>query len=274
MLSVIFFVFGAVFGSAANALIDRLPKNISWTKGRSVCDSCNHELKIIDLIPIVSYLSLINNAPLHPPLNLRGGNLSRWFSASCRYCQSPIPSRNFWVEILMGAAFVVINSHMLSYSSVLLSLIFWVTTIIAVMDFETRLVADVMVIVWGVLVFFNNQISITNNQIIFNSLNLKSDFLGLLVSIGIIGGIWLFSKGKAMGAGDIGIAAVMGWWLGWPNIAAGLWVAFVTGAVYGVIKLIKRSSKLRDEVAFGPWLILGCWVGFLFGEKLIKFIIK
>ena len=118
MMWIVFFVFGAVFGSTANALIDRLPKKISWTKGRSVCDTCKHELKIIDLIPIVSYLSLINNAPLHPPLKsnlrfaskaVRGGNLGRWFSASCRYCHFPIPARNFLLEVWMAVGFSVIS---------------------------------------------------------------------------------------------------------------------------------------------------------------------
>jgi leader peptidase (prepilin peptidase) / N-methyltransferase len=93
-----------------------------------------------------------------------------------------------------------------------------------------------------------------------------------LVGIGLIGGIWLFSRGRAMGSGDIGIAAVMGWWLGWPNILVGFWVAFVGGAIYGAIKLIKRTSTLQGEVAFGPWLVLGSWVGYLWGQKIIEMI--
>jgi leader peptidase (prepilin peptidase)/N-methyltransferase len=167
----------------------------------------------------------------------------------------------------MAVGFLVI-SYQLSVINqvVVVCLIFWVTTIIAVMDFETKLVADMMVIIWGILVFCLN-LPLSPSLV-------KEGVTGVMASVGLIGGIWLVSKGKAMGSGDIGIAAVMGWWLGWPNIAVGLWVAFVSGAIYGVIKLIKRSSKLRDEVAFGPWLVIGSWIGFLYGEKLIKMVIK
>jgi leader peptidase (prepilin peptidase) / N-methyltransferase len=251
---VIYAIFGAVFGSAANALIDRLPKNISWTRGRSVCDSCKHELKVRDLVPLISFVTL-------------GGK--------CRYCHKKIPTRNFWVEMVMAVGFATISylGNLGYLSEILLMGILWATTIIAVMDLETKLVADVMVIIWGGLILIF-QFSIFNFQSIFNYQFLINHLVGMLVGVGLIGGLWLFSKGKAMGSGDIGIAAVMGWWLGWPKIWVGLWVAFVTGAIYGSYLLITKRKKLKSEVAFGPWLVIGSWVGWIWGERLIKLIFK
>lgn len=84
----------------------------------------------------------------------------------------------------------------------------------------------------------------------------------------VIGGIWLITKKKAMGEGDIEIAAVMGWWLSWPNIMIALWVAFVTGAVFGLWSLVAGKAKLKSEIAFGPFLVIGSWVGYVWGDKI------
>jgi leader peptidase (prepilin peptidase) / N-methyltransferase len=237
------FVFGVVLGSAANALIDRLPRKESWVRGGSKCDKCRHNLSWHDLIPIVSYVYL------------RG---------KCRYCHSPIPFRNLVVEIITGLAFVVINWHTLSYGSLILSLIAVVTVIIAVMDWETMLVSEAMIVVWGLLVIIN--------QFTIYNLQFTNNLLGILVGVGVIGGIWLVTKGRAMGEGDIEIAAVMGWWLGLVNTAVALWAAFILGSVVGVWRIARGKAKLKSEIAFGPFLIIGGWIAYWWGEKIWSFI--
>jgi leader peptidase (prepilin peptidase)/N-methyltransferase len=163
-MQVFIFLLGIILGSAANALIDRLPKNISWAKGRSVCDKCGHELNWYDLIPVISYLSLLRfNTPHLLPPKL-GGREKGGIYARCRYCRSPIPLRNLIVELVMGIGFLVLtnlgNLSNLGYlrDAELLG-IFWVTVIIAVMDWETMLVSEVLVVVWGVLtVLFSSSV--------------------------------------------------------------------------------------------------------------------
>ena len=239
------FLIGTMMGSAANALIDRLPKNISWAKGRSKCDTCGHELNFWDLVPVLSYIFI------------RG---------KCRYCHSPIPVRNLFVELITGIGFLLIfNSGFMIYQSLLLLGVLWATVIIAVMDWETMLVADIVVAVWGVLTLV----------IKFQTAGFRffDSILGFIIAAGLIGGVWLFSKGRAMGSGDIGIAAVMGWWLGWPKIAAGLWIAFVVGAAYGLWLIVSGKKKLKSEMPFGPFLILGAWIGWMWGEKLVGMIL-
>ena len=213
-------------GSVANAVIDRLPRGESWLRGSSHCDKCNHVLGIWDLIPIFSYLTL-------------GGK--------CRYCQSPIPYRNLVVELLMGMGFVALSWQLWA--------IFWVTVVIAVMDWETHMVSELLVVIWGILIIAGN-------------FQFSSSFLGLLVGLGLIGGVWAVSRGRAMGFGDVEIAAVMGWWLGWPKIAPALWVAFVSGAIIGVIRLMRRIGGLKSEIAFGPFLLIGAWVSYIWGTYL------
>jgi len=244
VVTILLFVIGAALGSAANALIDRLPRRESWVKGRSKCDQCGHELDWQDLVPIVSFLAL------------RG---------RCRYCGKPIPYRNLAVEVFMGLAFVGVSQWASWPTALLLMGMMWVSSIIAVMDWETRLVSELLVVVWGLLV-------IADKFLISGSLINLNDFLGLAVGTGVIGGIWGLSRGKAMGFGDVEIAAVMGAWLGWQRVGVALWAAFVAGGVVGVIKVMMKSSHLKSEIAFGPFLVTGSWVAYLWGGKIISWL--
>jgi leader peptidase (prepilin peptidase)/N-methyltransferase len=133
------------------------------------------------------------------------------------------------------------------------------------MDWETKLVSEAMVAVWGGLVVILNM----------TNMSYMTYMWGAVVGVGVIGGIWAASRGRAMGFGDVEISAVMGWWLGWPGVAVALWVAFVSGAIVGLICLIGRIGQikgLKSEMAFGPFLILGSWVALLWGGKLITWI--
>ena len=124
------FLGGAVVGSAANAIIHRLPRGVSWWKGRSLCPQCKHTLAWYDLIPLLSYLIL-------------GGK--------CRYCHRLIPLRYLLVELVMAAGFGYLHSP-------IWAAILFVTVIIAVMDWESMLVSDWMVVIWGGLVVVSSGI--------------------------------------------------------------------------------------------------------------------
>ena len=222
MMNIFVFVIGIIAGSVANAIIYRLPRGISWYKGRSFCPECKHTLYLCDLLPVISFLLL-------------GGK--------CRYCHSPIPVRYLLVELFLGGAFVMSYLSNLGYLSYLM---IWITTINAVMDWETMLVSDWLVAIWMVIVIVSGGVSI----------------LGGLIGFALIGGIWLITKKKAMGSGDIGIAAVLGLWLGFPKIINGLWLAFVLGGIYGGYLLLTKKAKLKTAVPFGPFLIIGGWIAY------------
>ena len=222
MMNIFVFVIGIIAGSVANAIIYRLPRGISWYKGRSFCPECKQTLYLCDLLPVISFLLL---------------------DGKCRYCHSPIPVRYLLVELFLGGAFVMSYLSNLGYLSYLM---IWITTINAVMDWETMLVSDWLVAIWVVIVIVSGGVSI----------------LGGLIGFALIGGIWLITKKKAMGSGDIGIAAVLGLWLGFPKIINGLWLAFVLGGIYGGYLLLTKKAKLKTAVPFGPFLIIGGWIAY------------
>jgi len=232
-------MFGAGMGSAANAIIDRLPKSEAWTKGRSHCDKCKHVLGVFDLVPIFSFLFL---------------------KGRCRYCHTQIPRRNLVVEIVMGIIAVIsFQSPIINKLSIAQFLVAWVTVVIAVMDWETRMVSEILIVLWGILVI-SNQLPVIS-------------WMGALVGLLIIGGIWAVSRGKAMGFGDVEIAAVMGFGLGFPRILTALWLGFVIGAVVGLVLIFKNIAKAKSVIAFGPFLILGYWGAYIWGYRLVQYLL-
>jgi leader peptidase (prepilin peptidase)/N-methyltransferase len=215
---------GAILGSVANALISRLPKDIPWSKGRSVCDFCKHQLSPLDLIPIASFIFLFGK---------------------CRYCKKPILVRNLLVEILMSVFFVLGYLSNLSYLGYV---IIFASVVIAVMDWEVMLISDKMLWVLGGAVLLSG-----------------GDWRGALFGAGFIGGIWLITKKRAMGEGDIFLMGILGYWLGFNKTIMALWWAFVLGAAVSVVLMILKLRTRKDQIAFGPFLLIGAWIAYTWG---------
>jgi leader peptidase (prepilin peptidase) / N-methyltransferase len=71
----------------------------------------------------------------------------------------------------------------------------------------------------------------------------------------------------AMGFGDVKLAAVLGVFLGWQNMLVALLLAFVIGAVGGVIGRLAGGSRM---VPFGPYLAIGGMLALFVGQPLIQ----
>ena len=79
------FVFGIIIGSFLNVCIYRIPKEESIAYPPSHCGSCGHNLKVIDLVPIFSWLLL---------------------KGKCRYCGEKVSKQYPIVEGATGLLFV------------------------------------------------------------------------------------------------------------------------------------------------------------------------
>jgi leader peptidase (prepilin peptidase)/N-methyltransferase len=63
-----------------------------------------------------------------------------------------------------------------------------------------------------------------------------------------------------IGFGDVKLGAVLGvalGWLGWTAVLAGGFLAFLTGAVYGVTMLLLGRAGRKTEIPFGPFMVTG-----------------
>ncbi len=85
-LYTIIFMIGALTGSFCTLAVYRLPLKKDITHERSFCPNCNHKLKLLDLIPILSYVFL-------------GGK--------CRYCKQKIRPRYLILEVFAGLTAVI-----------------------------------------------------------------------------------------------------------------------------------------------------------------------
>ena len=84
--------------------------------------------------------------------------------------------------------------------------------------------------------------------------------VGAVLWLGVLGLIWLLSRGRGMGLGDVKLAPSLGATLGWLGLQTalvGLVLAFVLGGVVSVLLLLARRVDRRSAIPFGPFLLAG-----------------
>jgi leader peptidase (prepilin peptidase)/N-methyltransferase len=250
LINLSIFIFGASIGSFLNVLIDRLPKEES-INGRSHCDFCGKKIAWYDLFPIISFFVLKGKA---------------------RCCHKKLSFQYPLIEFITGVIFVVIfkdSPYIISTTirSVLISGIMTCLIVIFVSDLKYHLISDYILFV---LFVFSLALHLTDSIRFYPIL---SDFIlsGLIIALPI----WLIyfiSKEKAMGLGDVYLTAIMGFLLGWQKGFMALYIAFVTGAIFGLIVILFKNKKLKSRIAFGPFLVIGTTVMLFWGGRILEII--
>ncbi len=251
------FIFGLFIGSFLNVLVDRLPQGKSPFRGRSVCDNCKHILNAFDLIPVVSYILL---------------------EGKCRYCGKSMGIYYPIIELASGLMFALTGyllhlSGMVSdlssvYEYIALVYQLWIISILIVIfftdlkygiiPFGTIAIGITLVILWQIF-YPTPQMSLLNYLYAG-----AFSFLGFLL-------IFIVTKGKGIGFGDVIYALFMGILLGYPNVIAALYISFITGAIVSLILIALKRKKMKgDSIPFGPFLVLGTIISFFWGNMLIE----
>lgn len=245
LLYVLIFFAGAAIFSFLNVVIYRVPLGKDFTKGRSFCPSCGHDLTFLDMIPVFGWLFL-------------GGK--------CRYCKTRISPRYAIVELFGGIIAVFLCFFYGNYAkSVTVFAFFAILTVIALVDMDTMEIPDgfiVAVLVIGVVSFFTMpELHFVERIVGFFSVSL---FL-LLIALIIPG---------AFGGGDIKLMAAAGLIMGWKLNVLALFIAILGGGFYGIILLARKKKGRKDHFAFGPFLCLGLAISLLWGAELINWYLK
>jgi prepilin signal peptidase PulO-like enzyme (type II secretory pathway) len=267
MLAVVAGLLGLIFGSAINAMVWRLYVGRSWTRGRSECPECGHKLAVKDLVPVVSWVML------------RG---------KCRYCKKPIKDHPA-VELVTALAFAL-SAYVLAPSLVggVTGAMEWVRLglwlvmlvmliVLAVYDLRWLLLPDkVMVpLILVALVYAGAMAGLSQWA---GQAEAWRVLVGALLAGVAVGGAFyalvLFSKGRAMGGGDIKLAFAMGLMLGVKGVAVAMLLAFNAAAIVGIVMIATKRRGRKDQIPFGPFLVGGTVVAFLFGRILIDWYLR
>ncbi len=79
-------------------------------------------------------------------------------------------------------------------------------------------------------------------------------------------------KEVAFGGGDVNLAGIIGFAVGWPGVLLALMIAVLAGGAYSfayiVVQLIRRRYVPYSAFPYGPFLVLGAMTIYLYGKDL------
>jgi len=281
--SIFFFLIGTAIGSFLNVLIDRWSNDQPIT-GRSHCDFCKKQLKLLDLIPVFSFIFL------------RGRS---------RCCNKKLSWQYPLVELVTGVMFVFVVIASPALRDVAISLPIGHSVLMGLLRQPTYVSFLAMTLLLGIIsclivIFFAD----VKYQIIPDQIQLTLLILGFLLQISkilIVGCnngsllncyivpllniffsgivimapillIYLLSRGRGMGFGDVKLTFNMGILLGIKGGLSALYFAFILGGIFGAYLLLSKKKKLKSKIAFGPFLVISCIIMLLFSDKVWQLI--
>lgn len=226
------FLLGAVCASFAGVISARLATGESIVHGRSRCDACGQPLKVLALVPVISYIA----------------NRGR---AQC--CGARISIYAPLSELLLGALFALAYRSLgvsVELGAFFLALIFLLALVLY--DLAHQILPPRLL-----LLFVCAALAVA-------ALGAES-MHGFLIILGmalilalILAGIHFASRGRAMGLADsplcFGLALLAG-----PVALSGFLYSFWIGALIGIAVLVTRprGHRMGIEVPFAPFLAAG-----------------
>jgi len=251
---IILFIFGLCAGSFVNVVIDRIPKEESIIFGRSYCDKCKRRLGWQELIPIISFFIL---------------------KRKCKSCKALISWQYPIVELVTGLMFVVTYIFLMANGG--LQLNYYLVTIIYYLTIVSSLIAIFVIdLKYGIIpdkILALMLIILLPYSIVFEKNLFLSFLFAALGSFAFFFLLFLITKGKGMGLGDVKLAFIMGVLLGFPKIVVALYVAFLTGAIVSIILVLCGKKKFgKSTIPFAPFMVFGTFAAMFLGNQIWKII--
>ncbi|MBP9667756.1 prepilin peptidase [Candidatus Saccharibacteria bacterium] len=229
---------------------------VPLSRDRSRCLECSHELAWFDLIPLVSWLHT-------------GGK--------CRYCHAPIGWFEPAMELGTAALFISFLYYYLHLPTPIWHLLaVWVGVLVCLAilfayDMKWFILPDV--VVWP-LVALSSIIAI--HRVVTSSMPVASAWLtagSVLVLAGLYLAIWLLSKGRWVGFGDVKLGLALGLLLDdWMLAIVALFFANFIGTMIVLPGLLTGRLSRTTHIPFGPLLIAGFLVALFFGQGIMTFL--
>lgn len=266
------FILGLLVGSFLNVVIFRLPvmmerdwkeqccelleldapennenkPNFSLVTPRSCCPCCNHQIKAIENIPIISYIFL---------------------KGKCSNCKKSISIRYPLIEFVSAITVTIVAFYFgVSLQTLFAICLTWALIALTMIDFDHQLLPDdiTLPLLWlGIIINLFN---------IFT--DIESSILGAIFGYGILWLVYITFKmitGKeGMGHGDFKLLAVLGAWFGWQSLPLIIILSSVVGAAIGISLMIFKSHNRNTAIPFGPYLAIAGWISMLWGPYIMS----
>lgn len=302
-----FFIFAVVIGSFLNVVIYRYNTGLSIAKGRSKCFSCGTTLGAKDLIPVFSYILNKGRcahckSPVsaqYPTIELLTGLLL----TGIFYAYFFAGGENTFIGMHMFDA-ITVTQVVVAYpwiQFVFLGIDLMIASLfvaIGVYDMKHKIIPDGLVYLASAFALIKMLIALIMFGTVSGWVFVYSISAGLLTALPFAL-LWLVSGGRWMGLGDAKLALVIGWALGvgygFTAIVYSFWIGCIIALAIMLLrelvdafsdkhnafhvrlfkskttaKLVKLLPvlKLKSELPFGPYMIIGFYVVYFSGKML------
>ncbi len=239
------FFAGACVGSFLNVCIFRIPEGKSVVSPGSHCPNCKNAIPFYLNIPILSFLIL------------RG---------RCRHCGQAISFRYPMVEFLTATLTLGLFYKFGPTASFVFWFIFSSTLVtITFIDIDHQIIPD-RISLPGIILC-------SLSFLLLPEMTFQKALLGVLFGGGIpwalaAGYYWIRGQ-QGLGGGDIKLLAMIGAATGPSGVLFTLFVASITGTVFGLASAVGHKEKSQLKIPFGPFLSFGALLYLFFGQKII-----
>lgn len=194
----------------------------------------------------------------------------------CASCAARISARYAIVEASTGVLFAAVTWWMLTQGAlssgaaviILVAFLYLaaVSIVLTLIDLDTRRLPNIIVLpsylVGGVL--------LTAASLLTDGEALLRAGVGMVALFTFYFLLRLVRAG-GMGGGDVKLAGVLGLylgWVGWGALVVGALAAFLIGGIWGIVLIITGRAGRGTAIPFGPWMIVGAWVGVFVGDTI------
>ena len=238
MLFALVGVLGLAIGSFLNVVIHRVPLGASLIRPASHCPQCTAPVRPWHNVPVLGWLLL------------RG---------RCADCAAPISVRYPLVELGTAALFVAVAAKF-GWSWELPAYLYLaaVAVALAAIDLDVMRLPDK-------IVFPSYAVApLLLLPAVIAEHSWHAAGRGLAAAALLYAGYWILAVlPKGMGWGDVKLAPLLGFylgWLGWSSVLVGAFAGFLLGGVVGVALMSARVATRKSRIPFGPFMLAGVFL--------------
>jgi leader peptidase (prepilin peptidase)/N-methyltransferase len=225
----------------------------SVRQDHSECLHCHHRLAWYDMIPLASWLST---------------------KGRCRYCKAPIGWFEPIVELTTAVLFVAVYHLWVvdgAHSPGMLLLWLVITLGIVILFFyDLKWLLLPNIVMWPVI----GLSAVLCVWTAFSGPDYAAHLLAAMWSVLVLAGLylalWLVSRGRWVGFGDVKLGLALGLLLAdWRLAFLTLFLANFIGTLLVLPGLLTKKVDRTSQIPFGPLLIAGFFLSLLFGQYII-----